>query len=61
MKTLTLALIAILAAITPASVPSLPQCATEDSTGCYWDASTRGNMQGKSFYTTDAGITVYTR
>lgn len=24
----------------------LPPCATEDSTGCYWDADTRGNRHG---------------
>jgi hypothetical protein len=25
---------------------TLPACATEDSTGCYWDADTRGNGLG---------------
>lgn len=24
----------------------LPQCATEDSESCYWDASEQGNGQG---------------
>lgn len=29
----------------------LPACATEDSAGpCYWDAKTRGNGQGVSFW-----------
>lgn len=28
--------------------PSL-ECATEDSTNCYWDATTQGNGQGRSF------------
>lgn len=27
--------------------PDLPPCATEDSTGCYWDADTMGNSQGE--------------
>lgn len=26
-----------------------PECATEDSTNCYWDARIRGNGQGNSF------------
>lgn len=26
--------------------PPLPPCATEDSTGCYWDADTMGNGLG---------------
>lgn len=28
------------------TVPGLPPCVTEDSTGCYWDAETMGNGQG---------------
>lgn len=28
---------------------ALPPCATEDSTGCYWDADTMGNGEGHSF------------
>lgn len=28
---------------------SIPECATEDSTNCYWDATIRGNGQGNSF------------
>ena len=38
----------------PASVNEdelLPPCATEDSTGCYWDAGTRGNGQGSDVVT----------
>jgi len=27
---------------------TLPQCATEDSTMCYWNAQTQGNGQGNS-------------
>lgn len=27
----------------------LPPCAFEDSTWCYWDASTMGNGSGRSF------------
>jgi hypothetical protein len=26
-----------------------PECPTEDSTMCYWDASTKGNGIGQSF------------
>jgi hypothetical protein len=28
---------------------TLPQCATEDSTDCVWDAATQGNGKGVSF------------
>lgn len=28
----------------------LPACETEDSSNCYWDAATRGNGEGISFY-----------
>lgn len=31
------------------SVASLPPCATEDSTACYWNAETMGNGRGDSF------------
>lgn len=31
----------------------LPACPTEDSTGCYWDASIRGNGEGHSFIALD--------
>lgn len=29
---------------------TLPDCPTEDSDNCYWDAAMRGNGQGVSFY-----------
>lgn len=45
----------------PAPEPRTPACATEDSTGCYWDATTRGNGQGESFYTDAEGNTYYIR
>lgn len=35
----------------PALIPAhvtLPPCPEEDSTGCYWDAETRGNGLGRS-------------
>ena len=32
-----------------AGTKTLPPCPTEDSTNCYWDASTHGNGQGISF------------
>lgn len=57
MKTLSLALIT-LAAILP-SVPTIPPCQTEDSTGCYWDAGHRGNGQGQSFVTLSDNTTIY--
>lgn len=28
---------------------ALPPCPAEDSTGCYWDASERGNGHGSDF------------
>lgn len=36
-----------------------PQCATEDSTNCFWNAQTQGNGIGNSFYTDAAGNTYY--
>lgn len=35
-------------AILSALLTFAPQCASEDSTYCYWDASTQGNGQGSS-------------
>jgi hypothetical protein len=29
--------------------PTIPACATEDSTNCYWDATEHGNGSGQSF------------
>ena len=43
----------------PVPEPRTPSCPTEDSTGCFWDASTRGNGQGESFYTDAKGNTYY--
>lgn len=43
----------------PVPEPTTPACATEDSTGCYWDAATQGNGQGESFYTDAEGNTYY--
>lgn len=35
-------------------------CAEEDqTTPCYWDASTRGNGEGRSFIVTESGKVVY--
>lgn len=31
------------------SFTEFPPCPTEDSTMCYWDASTRSNGEGTSF------------
>lgn len=33
------------------TVPSLPPCVTEDSTGCYWDGETMGNGTGRDVVT----------
>lgn len=38
---------------------ALPPCATEDSASCYWDASARGNGEGRSFYTDAEGNVYY--
>lgn len=37
---------------------ALPACETEDSHNCYWDARSRGNGEGVSFFDVD-GIVVY--
>lgn len=36
-----------------------PQCATEDSTGCFWAGDSEGNGFGKSFYADAEGNTYY--
>lgn len=38
--------------------PSLPECATEDSEACYWDASEMGNGNGRDFIRW-GGVTFY--
>lgn len=30
-------------------VGAMPPCLSEDSTGCYWNARTMGNGEGRSF------------
>jgi hypothetical protein len=63
MKTLTIVTLALLTltACTPA-VHTLPPCQTEDqTTACYWDATTHGNGLGQSFIVTDSGTVVFTR
>ena len=43
--------------VTPAVVnEDLPPCETEDSTGCYWDADTRGNGEGDDVVTLRDGV-----
>lgn len=45
-----MAILAMLGIATgPETGISVPPCAEEDSTNCYWDASTRGNGVGTSF------------
>ncbi len=36
-----------------------PPCAAEDSTVCHWDASTRGNGEGRSFLAHADGTVTY--
>lgn len=43
--------------ITPEPHEVLPACPSEDSDNCYWDASTRGNGEGDSFYVVDGTVT----
>lgn len=38
---------------------SIPACPTEDSTGCYWDASTQGNGNGRSFVAITDDFIIY--
>lgn len=47
------------ALLTPTPEPTTPACATEDATGCYWDADTMGNNAGQSFYTDNNGTVYY--
>lgn len=37
----------------------LAPCPTEDSSNCYWDARTRGNGRGRSFWVDDHGHVFY--
>lgn len=37
----------------------LPECRTEDSTNCVWNAALSGNHRGRSFFTTPGGTVVY--
>lgn len=45
----------VVATVAPAPAPALPECTSEDGSDpgqafpCVWDASTRGNGQGRSF------------
>lgn len=61
---LGLALAAALAGWTPYGdmndLTDLPPCATEDATNCHWDATTRGNGQGRSFDALSDGTIRYT-
>jgi hypothetical protein len=41
------------------SKTDLPDCPTEDSINCYWDAKTQGNGQGRSFWTDADGNVHY--
>lgn len=62
---------ALLGAAAPVHTPPLitkaidmgySPCAQEDSVGpCYWDATTQGNHNGRSFVVTDDGEVFYSR
>lgn len=58
---LAAAMLAAVAIATPNNVAPLPACPTEDSIGCYWDASTRGNGIGRSFIADQSGAIHYVR
>lgn len=56
------ALLVLTAAITALvwpSTPALPPCPTEDSVSCYWDATTMGNGQGRSYTMDEHGTPTY--
>jgi hypothetical protein len=42
----------------PAAIAGMPACPTEDSTNCVWDASSRGDGNGRSFVDID-GVAYY--
>lgn len=44
---------------TPAGADTLPPCATEDGTECYWNGYTMGNREGRTFINM-GGVTYYT-
>ena len=45
------ALLGIGLVLHPGQGATLPPCATEDETGCYWDAQTMGNGRGHDVVT----------
>lgn len=53
------ATLGVLWALHPGTPPALPPCPTEDSVGCYWDAPTMGNGDGRSYTVDDDGTTHY--
>lgn len=48
-----------LGASTSPSNAVTPACASEDSTGCFWNAETQGNGTGESFYVDETGQVYY--
>lgn len=50
---------ALLLVLLGASRSGPPACVSEDSVGCYWDASTRGNGLGRSFWVSVDGVVTY--
>jgi hypothetical protein len=61
MKTLLAAVLLTAAGLAGAGlqISSIP-CPTEDSTGCYWDADTRGNRAGQSYLSLTESLQIQT-
>lgn len=55
MRKYLIATLVIVASVSAIPV-SFPDCPTEDSTYCLWDASERGNKQGQSFIAFGEGV-----
>jgi hypothetical protein len=49
LSTFLIGQLVMLGLIFATALSSLPPCAAEDSTNCYWDARTMGNGQGDSY------------
>jgi len=56
-----LASLALVGCASPTAAPShsITACAEEDSTNCFWDASKRGNGEGRSFFVNVDGKRYY--
>lgn len=54
-----LGMFSLAADLTEDPTRGLPACATEDATGCYWDAANRENGEGRSFTVDADGAVTY--